>query len=304
MASGGARDPWIAASVRTDGEQDRGYHADAHPRSPTGTRPATRRCGYFAANLPEEEIPEVIDSPSTGLPAGRDKDNPPQLAKTEPYKTHLAYVKERRTEAEAGAAARRGARRSCASAADCREEQPARGLPRQRASEVYLVPASELARMSEVLRHLARPPDRRRTRCVAARDAGHRDVDARSRRRGRARARPPCRPASTSQIRAGGVEHGQASATAAPAGASASRAPRHRRRRRPRSRTGRVVGEQRGDVAVGADAEEGDVEPTARVIRRRIAQPSRRRTRRRPARCRRSSPGAGNALHLGRRRRA
>jgi hypothetical protein len=56
---------------------------------------------YFAANLPAEEIPEVIDSPNSGLPAGRDKDNPPQLAKMEPYKTHLAYVKERRSDTEA-----------------------------------------------------------------------------------------------------------------------------------------------------------------------------------------------------------
>ena len=51
----------------------------------------------------EEEIPEVIDSPHSGLPAGRDKENPPAVAKPEPYKTHLAYVKERRTEEEADA---------------------------------------------------------------------------------------------------------------------------------------------------------------------------------------------------------
>lgn len=56
---------------------------------------------HFAANLPEDEIPETIDSPSTGLPAGRDKNNPPQVSKNEPYKTHLAYVKERRTDEEA-----------------------------------------------------------------------------------------------------------------------------------------------------------------------------------------------------------
>ena len=37
------------------------------------------------------------------MPAGRDKDNPPQAPRTEPYKTHLAYVKERRTD-EDGAA--------------------------------------------------------------------------------------------------------------------------------------------------------------------------------------------------------
>ena len=59
------------------------------------------RDSYFAAGLPEEEIPETIDHPQSGLPAGRDKANPPALAKPEPYKTHLAYVKERRTDAEA-----------------------------------------------------------------------------------------------------------------------------------------------------------------------------------------------------------
>lgn len=56
---------------------------------------------YFAADIDPEEIPELIDSPHTGLPAGRDRANPPELAKNEPYKTHLAYVKERRTPEEA-----------------------------------------------------------------------------------------------------------------------------------------------------------------------------------------------------------
>lgn len=56
---------------------------------------------YFAAGVPDEEIPEVIDCPTSGLPAGRDRENPPRMGKTEPYKTHLAYVKERRTAEEA-----------------------------------------------------------------------------------------------------------------------------------------------------------------------------------------------------------
>lgn len=56
---------------------------------------------YFAADVAEDEIPEQIDSPQSGLPAGRDRNNPPELAKNEPYKTHLAYVKERRTPEEA-----------------------------------------------------------------------------------------------------------------------------------------------------------------------------------------------------------
>lgn len=82
------------------GEQDRGFHADrivrsyycmnGHVQSP-----------MFAASVDEIEIPEQLDCPTCGLPAGQDKDNPPLVAKHEPYKTHLAYVKERRTEEEA-----------------------------------------------------------------------------------------------------------------------------------------------------------------------------------------------------------
>jgi len=84
------------------GEQDRGFHAERVAVSYWDAH-GNETVRYFAANLPQEEIPETIDSPQTGLPAGRDKDNPPSLAKLEPYKTHLAYVKERRTEEEAAA---------------------------------------------------------------------------------------------------------------------------------------------------------------------------------------------------------
>jgi hypothetical protein len=82
------------------GEQDRGFHADRIQVS-YWDEMGNETVRNFAANLPEEEIPDIIDSPSTGLPAGRDRENPPSVAKLEPYKTHLAYVKERRTEEEA-----------------------------------------------------------------------------------------------------------------------------------------------------------------------------------------------------------
>jgi hypothetical protein len=82
------------------GEQDRGFHAErlqvfywcanGHQQSP-----------YFLAAIEPEEIPVILDCPNCGLPAGRDKENPPSVTKLEPYKTHLAYVKERRTEEEA-----------------------------------------------------------------------------------------------------------------------------------------------------------------------------------------------------------
>ena len=46
----------------------------------------------------EAAIPETWDCPRCWFPAGRDKDNPPAPPKTEPYKTHLAYVRERRNQ--------------------------------------------------------------------------------------------------------------------------------------------------------------------------------------------------------------
>jgi hypothetical protein len=48
----------------------------------------------------EAQIPETWDCPRCGFPAGRDKGDPPAPPKTEPYKTHLAYVRERRNEAD------------------------------------------------------------------------------------------------------------------------------------------------------------------------------------------------------------
>jgi hypothetical protein len=82
------------------GEQYRGFKSErverhyycinGHTQSP-----------QFAAHVDPAEIPDMIDCPNCGLPAGQDKKNPPQIHKHEPYKTHLAYVKERRTSDEA-----------------------------------------------------------------------------------------------------------------------------------------------------------------------------------------------------------
>jgi hypothetical protein len=54
----------------------------------------------FAA---EAAPPEVWDCPRCGQPAGLDRQNPPGRMRAEPYKSHLAYVKERRSD-EDGAA--------------------------------------------------------------------------------------------------------------------------------------------------------------------------------------------------------
>jgi hypothetical protein len=66
------------------------------------------RVSFFCANdhetrpsfAEEAQIPETWDCPRCGFPAGRDKSAPPAPPKTEPYKTHLAYVRERRNEAD------------------------------------------------------------------------------------------------------------------------------------------------------------------------------------------------------------
>lgn len=100
MASGGSAIRGSRVGAGPMGEQDRGYHADRVAVSYWDAL-GNETVRYFSAILPDEEIPLTIDSPQSGLPAGRDKENPPSLAKLEPYKTHLAYVKERRTEEEA-----------------------------------------------------------------------------------------------------------------------------------------------------------------------------------------------------------
>ncbi len=63
---------------------------------------------YFCAHRHQSEIafamdavvPESWDCPRCGLPASLDSENPPPPPKIEPYKTHLAYVKERRSDAD------------------------------------------------------------------------------------------------------------------------------------------------------------------------------------------------------------
>jgi hypothetical protein len=74
------------------GESDRGETA---PR---------QRVAFWCANGHESrpsfaadaELPELWDCRRCGYPAGRDRDNPPAPPRNEPYKTHLAYVRERR----------------------------------------------------------------------------------------------------------------------------------------------------------------------------------------------------------------
>jgi len=74
----------VAPRARVDFWCGRGHH----------TRPS------FASDA---EVPRLWDCPRCGLPASQDADHPPEAPRTEPYKTHLAYVKERRTDVDGAA---------------------------------------------------------------------------------------------------------------------------------------------------------------------------------------------------------
>jgi hypothetical protein len=64
------------------------------------------RVPFWCANMHETRpsfasdaaVPETWDCPRCGLPAGQDEQAPPAPPRNEPYKTHLAYVKERRSD--------------------------------------------------------------------------------------------------------------------------------------------------------------------------------------------------------------
>ena len=79
------------------GEAERG---DSAPRI---------RISYYCVNGHETrpafavdaEIPEEGECTRCGMPASTDQLNPPAPRRNIPYKTHLAYVKERRSDAEA-----------------------------------------------------------------------------------------------------------------------------------------------------------------------------------------------------------
>ncbi len=67
MASGGSAIRGSRVGAGPMGEQDRGDTTPTASRSRTGMRWATRRSATSPANLPDEEIPEIIDSPSTAV---------------------------------------------------------------------------------------------------------------------------------------------------------------------------------------------------------------------------------------------
>lgn len=95
------------------GNAIRGVRVGAGPERPDERcAPAPRRAvTYWCANGHQHEpqfaadvpAPQVWECPRCGQPAGQDRAHPPGRSRAEPYKSHLAYVKERRTDEEGAA---------------------------------------------------------------------------------------------------------------------------------------------------------------------------------------------------------
>jgi len=100
LANGGSAIRGSRVGAGPMGEQYRGFKSERVQRSYYCINGHIQE-PMFAAHIDPSEIPEMIDCPNCGMPAGQDKKSPPETAKHEPYKTHLAYVKERRTSDEA-----------------------------------------------------------------------------------------------------------------------------------------------------------------------------------------------------------
>lgn len=101
MASGKSSMRGSRVGAGPMGEAERGETA---PRKPVS---------YWCRNLHETRrsyaveptviVPDTIDCRSCGRPAGQDVTNPPQTSRSVPFKSHMAYVRERRTQAEGDA---------------------------------------------------------------------------------------------------------------------------------------------------------------------------------------------------------
>ena len=97
----------------SSGSAIRGSRVGSSPMRPDErSEPAPRReVTYWCAAGHTVEVrfaadvapPETWDCVRCGQPAGLDRANPPGRLRVEPYKSHLAYVKERRSDADGAA---------------------------------------------------------------------------------------------------------------------------------------------------------------------------------------------------------
>jgi len=99
--------------VAAGGNAIRGSRVGAGPMGERerGESAPRQHVSFFCANGHETRpafaldaaVPDTWDCVRCGSPAGRESTTPPAARKNEPYKTHLAYVKERRSDADGDA---------------------------------------------------------------------------------------------------------------------------------------------------------------------------------------------------------
>lgn len=92
------------------GNAIRGTRVGAGPmgEAERGESAPRRHVSFYCANghvtrpsfAVEAPVPDHWDCPRCGLPAGQNSEAPPAAPRNEPYKTHLAYVRERRSDAD------------------------------------------------------------------------------------------------------------------------------------------------------------------------------------------------------------
>ena len=148
-------------------------------------------------------IPETWDCPRCGRSAGQNEQDPPVRPRAEPYKTHLAYVKERRSAADG-------------------EAILAEALARRRGTASTPAPAPLHAATSREDSHPAEqppPPARRRSpaRRGPAAVTGDRPRPGRRPADASAPARPPRRPATNPDPAAAGAPSARLATTRTPA---------------------------------------------------------------------------------------
>jgi len=101
-------DTW--GDLVTSGVPIRGRRIGARPlrEAERGERAPRTAVSFWCANRHETRpsfaadaaVPETWECRRCGCPAGQDEHSPPARPAAEPYKTHLAYVKERRSQAD------------------------------------------------------------------------------------------------------------------------------------------------------------------------------------------------------------
>ncbi|MBE9373465.1 RNA polymerase-binding protein RbpA [Saccharopolyspora sp. HNM0983] len=98
----------------TGGDAIRGTRVGSGPvvgEAERGESAPCKRIDYWCTNghrvrpsfAADAEVPAEWECPRCGLPAGQDPDDPPAARRNEPFKSHLAYVQERRSEADSTA---------------------------------------------------------------------------------------------------------------------------------------------------------------------------------------------------------